>query len=415
MINFYCDKIYHNKHDIKGKVFPNNSLDKLDLDVCIVLLSILYISVTDKYRQVTENKTKSLVLYLFHPEAFAFDYHQIENYKDVLSIMHIFKKDEYLKEFTEYYTGEDFLPTRTILIFPVYLESEKNLTHLVIYDILSNDFLIFSPFGDISENVFSPNFDTKNLQSLEIPVLHILFICRCYSMLRMYRPFLDEIPNELNDIGENDLLLKRMLDRLKYNKLVISKKDLKNVSLGIAKYSLVFTFFKKIIQGIVILAWPKDPYQKTENLYDIIKEQENFLDYISNNIFVKISNKFSKNSIFGLTRTDLDTQLLFFKGLVNDYQHGEISLDFDLLNFHYMHCDIEGENLLWDQIFKFGQMQHSHPANNDFSTRMASVVNNRLSDWLELTTLQNTNLVRSNIYDSVRMLLREEYEKKNHR
>lgn len=216
MIFYHCDKVYHANHSSFNSEFPILSTHKLDIIQCIILLSFQYSAIASKYKISGENNTDSLLLYLFHPLTHEYKYTDIPTYLDAHSILEFyFKEDPYLKEFTTYFTSKHFKYTRTLLLFPIFSKFESNLTGFVVFDLFSNDLVIISPFFAIRSNISSPSLDTSFSNRLEKSVASIVYICRCFHLVKLMRPIIPSDGSNIN--SESDAFIIDISSRFNIN------------------------------------------------------------------------------------------------------------------------------------------------------------------------------------------------------
>lgn len=410
MINFYCDKCYHQFYDVKNVDLPKSVEQKLNLEQVLALLSILYIKYANKYRVSSENRSESLVTYLFHPESFNFDISLIPKYADTATIMNIFKMDKRLSEFTNYYVSDKYLDVRTILLFPIYLESEKNITHLVIFDVLSNFIFIFSPFNTVRLTVFSLSLENEFLTELEVPLNKIYFICKCYFRYRSQRVLYETTDLELQNISQdiNNAWVSQMAENLRIKYCLLTKENLDNHNLDTRKFVLVLHVLKRFLRGIGILGW-KTFSVETGNFGELLNNQQSLTNYLTESVFnhnVK-RGKFPKASIFGFTPVDLLTEMTMLNSLYDDYRNRRLNLDFDLLNFHYMHPDKESETILWNILQKHEHFKTRSSCNSVFVNGKSKSLNKLIGRWIEADSVRNGHSIRSAMYENILPLLRE--------
>lgn len=151
-------------------------------------------------------------------------------------------------------------------------------------------------------------------------------------------------------------------------------------NLGGRKYVLVLSLFDKIVESIGVLGWKKGILRNVTSIDLPIAQQVGFFDFLLEVVFGMPSNllKFDKNTALGYSLTELEAKQTIYAGILDDYKKGQFKACFDLLNFHYMHIDVEGSKSLWNIILKFNEiMDSSLLVNRVFAVKhIQSVINN---------------------------------------
>lgn len=394
MINFYCHKVYHTVYDVKRTDLPVEEDGYITFQQCIALLSLLYLKYAELNRDTTENKITSINLYLFHPYTYTFDISKVSKHSDCLSMMHIFKKDEYLSEFTSYYTGDDFMDVRTILLFPIYSDSEKALAQFIVFDILSNYIFIFSPFDTVRLNVFASFNDFTFLSKSEIPIATIIFICKAYNLVRSQR-FLNQSSSleiENDTYHSERRLLKKILKEMTMKHIQLTKDNLDSqVNLGNTKHFLILFVFKRIIKHVCLLGWSAESVDLGD-FTNLKESQLNLFKFLSDHVFeVNIKTaKFPKTSVFGLTMGDLKRHRIMMFSAFDNYKNRSSAFKFEILNHHYTRPDINAEVLLWNLLQKHDFFRTRSPSNSSFLNGYSKELIKYMNRWVKNAYLELT-------------------------
>ena len=153
-----------------------NDINKIFLNNSIAQISLL-LGQTESLTNELKNSSNYGLMYVFHPKAYNIDLNSFSNNCGYHELINVFLKNNYLQEFTAYCTSTKFKTTRTVLTFPIFSDTEKNIIMFIVFDLFKNDYFIFSPFFDINlNNVKEPIFSPCQTPH-ETIIARVIFIC----------------------------------------------------------------------------------------------------------------------------------------------------------------------------------------------------------------------------------------------
>ena len=153
-----------------------NDINKIFLNNSIAQISLL-LGQTESLTNELKNSSDYGLMYVFHPKAYNIDLNSFSNNCGYHELINVFLKNTYLKEFTAYCTSTKFKTTRTVLTFPIYSDTEKNILMFIVFDLFNNDYFIFSPFFDINLNNVKEPISSPCQTPHETIVAKVIFIC----------------------------------------------------------------------------------------------------------------------------------------------------------------------------------------------------------------------------------------------